>query len=148
MNVRTVEHKKIITTDDTGAINGFLLPLFNIKEKFFKKGKEPQQVYLTTILPFKNKGPHLHHIRTGFFTCILGDVKIILKTSDGYREFKSGENNNYLSVEVPVGVPALVENIGSKEAFILNMPNPAWEPNMKDEFTADYSDYFSSRNKK
>ena len=62
--------------------NGFLVPIYNFKDGFFNKGKEPQQVYLTVISPGKIKGPHLHHIRTGCFTCIKGDARFILKTEE------------------------------------------------------------------
>jgi len=142
MKIRTLEHKKNITKDSSGEINGFLIPLYNINDNFFEMGKEPKQVYLTTILPGKYKGPHLHHIRTGFFTCICGNIKIILKTNEGYMEFFSGEEYNFRSIEIPTGIPVLIQNIGENEALILNMPNPAWAQDMNDEFTADFSDYF------
>ena len=143
MEIRTLEHKKHITYDENKITNGFLISLYNINDKFFSPGKEPQQVYLTTILPQSVKGPHLHYIRTGYFTCILGNVKIVLKTESGYKEFYSGTDYNYLSVEVPAGIPAVIQNIGSIEAILINMPNPAWTPNMNDEYSADFSDYFN-----
>ena len=74
-----------------GDENGFLVPIYNFKDGFFNKGKEPQQVYLTVISPGKIKGPHLHHIRTGCFTCIKGDARFILKTEEGYNEIYSGD---------------------------------------------------------
>lgn len=141
MNIRTQKHPKFITRHKTGEPNGYLVPLYNVNDGFFGKGAEPQQVYLTVISPGEKKGPHLHFIRTGFFTCIRGDVKIVLKTPEGYKEFYSGENHDHLSVEVPTGVPALVLNAGEGEAFVLNMPNPAWTPSMNDEHDADFSDY-------
>ena len=83
----------------------------------------------------------MHYIRTGFFTCIKGDAKFVLKTDNGFEEFYSGENYDYLSIEVPTGTPAALQNIGSGDAFVLNMPNPAWTPDMDDEYTADFSEY-------
>ena len=141
MDIRTLEHKKFETRDEAGEVNGFLVPIYNIHDGFFSEGKHPQQVYMTTILPGKLKGPHLHFIRTGFFTCIKGNVKVVLKLEDGYKEFFSGENNEYRSIEVPTGVPAVVQCVGDEEAFLLNMPSPAWTPDMKDEHSADFSDY-------
>jgi len=88
-----------------------------------------------------SKGPHLHHLRTGYFTCIKGNVKIVVKDKGVYTEYFSGENNSYLSVVIPKGIPALVKNIGNEDAFILNMPSPAWTPTMNDEHQADFSDY-------
>ena len=70
MIIRTQSHKKFETKGDDEKANGFLIPIYNVHDGFFTEGKEPQQVYMTTILPGTVKGPHLHFIRTGFFTCI------------------------------------------------------------------------------
>jgi dTDP-4-dehydrorhamnose 3,5-epimerase len=141
MQIRTQTHKKFETKGEAGDVNGFLVPIYNIHDGFFATGREPQQVYMTTILPGSVKGPHLHFIRTGFFTCIKGNVRVVLKTDEGYQQFFSGEDHNYLSIEVPTGVPAAVQCIGEAEAYLLNMPNPAWTPDMNDEHTADFSGF-------
>lgn len=141
MEIRTLAHKKFTTKDEHGDVNGFLVPLYNIHDGFFAEGREPQQVYLTTILPGKIKGPHLHFIRTGFFTCIKGNVRVVLKTEKGFEVFFSGEDYEYTSIEVPTGVPAAVHALGDEEAYLLNMPNPAWTPDMNDEHSADFSDF-------
>jgi len=141
MEIRTISHKKFITKNENGDANGFLVPLYNIHEKFFASGKDPQQVYLTSILPGRVKGPHLHFIRTGFFTCIKGNVRIVLKVGNEYKIFFSGEDHNYLSIEVPTGVPAAIQCLGNEEAHMLNMPNPAWTPEMNDEHHADFKDF-------
>ena len=141
MEIRTITHKKYTTKTEEGDVNGFLVPLYNIHDKFFSPGKEPQQVYMTTIQPGKVKGPHLHFIRTGFFTCIKGNVRVVLKVDDKYHEFYSGEDHEYRSIEVPTGIPAAVQCLGEEEAFMLNMPNPAWTPDMNDEHSADFSDF-------
>lgn len=141
LKLRYKKNKKFITYDSDKSENGYLVPIYNINDGFFEKGKEPQQVYLTVIKQKKIKGPHLHYIRTGFFTCIKGDAKFILKTDKGFEEFYSGESYDYLSIEVPTGVPAALQNIGKGDALVLNMPNPAWTPDMDDEYTADFSDF-------
>lgn len=141
MTIRVQKHPKIVTRREDGADNGYLIPIYNINDGFFQKEAEPKQVYLTVIYPGEKKGPHLHYIRTGFFTCIKGNIKIILKLPDGYKEYFSGENHDYLSVEVPTGVPAMLVNDGEKDAFVLNMPSPAWTQTMNDEHGADFSDY-------
>lgn len=141
MNIRTHAHKKFVTKSENGETNGFLVPIYNIHDGFFADGKEPQQVYLTTILPGTIKGPHLHFVRTGFFTCIKGNVRVVLKTDEGYQEFFSGEDHEFMSVEVPTGVPAAVQCVGDEEAYLLNMPNPAWTPDMNDEHSADFGGF-------
>ena len=141
MNIRTQKHPRIETGNKDGTPNGYLVPIYNLRDGFFPGGSEPQQVYLTVIGARQHKGPHLHLIRTGFFTCIRGNIKIVLKLTDGYRELHSGESHDYLSVEVPAGIPALLINSGDVDAFVLNMPAPAWTPDMNDEHTADFGDY-------
>lgn len=145
MQIRTQTHGKFETRGEEGEKNGFLVPIYNINDGFFASGREPQQVYMTTILPGTIKGPHLHFIRTGFFTCIKGNVRVVLKTDDGYQQFFSGEDHEFLSIEVPIGVPAAVQCIGDEEAYLLNMPNPAWTPDMNDEHSADFSDFDFSK---
>ena len=141
MEIRTITHKKFTTKTEHGEVNGFLVPLYNIHEKFFTAGKEPQQVYLTTVLPGMTKGPHLHFIRTGYFTCIKGNVRVVLKTGNEYQVIYSGEDHHFTSIEVPTGVPAAVQCMGDQEAYMLNMPNPAWTAEMNDEHAADFSDF-------
>jgi dTDP-4-dehydrorhamnose 3,5-epimerase-like enzyme len=139
--MKTKNNYKIITKDIQGNENGFLLPIYNIHDNFFELGKEPQQVYLTVITPGHVKGPHLHFIRTGCFTCIKGNARFILKTENGYEVILSGEANNYRTVIVPTGIPAALQSLGDEEAYVLNMPNPAWTANMQDEHNADFSDF-------
>jgi oxalate decarboxylase/phosphoglucose isomerase-like protein (cupin superfamily) len=141
MQIKTKKSPKILTKNSDGTINGYLVPLYNINDNFFEKGKEPHQVYMTVIDAGKIKGPHLHYIRTGCFTCIKGNARFILKTEKGYEIFYSGEDYEYQSVIVPTGTPAALQNIGQEEAFVLNMPNPAWTPTMSDEYSADFSDF-------
>jgi len=148
MKIRTQTHPKIITYDDNGKRNGYLVPIYNINDHFFEPGHEPQQVYITAIAPGCSKGPHLHHIRFGFFTCIKGNVRVITKLGNKYAEHDLGEEHQYLSIEIPTGVAALIQNLGNEEAIILNMPNPAWTPDMNDEYTADFSDFLSMKMEK
>ena len=139
--IKTLEHKKFVTKGHDGVANGYLVPIYNIHDGFFPEGKEPQQLYLTTVLPSMVKGPHLHYIRMGCFTCIKGNIRVVLKMTEGYQVFFSGEDYNYLSIIIPTGTPAALQCIGNTEAMVLNMPNPAWTPDMNDEFSADFSDF-------
>jgi hypothetical protein len=141
MVIKSKLNKKFETRNNDNKPNGFLVPLYNIHEDFYPNENTPQQVYLTVISANQIKGPHLHFIRTGCFTCIKGNARFILKTNEGYKIFKSGEDNNYLTVMVPKGIPAALQNIGNSDAYVLNMPFPAWTPTMNDEHTADFSDF-------
>ena len=139
--MKVKKNSKFVTTDKNGEVNGFLVPIYNIKDGFFDYGKEPQQVYMTVIARNKIKGPHLHYVRTGCFTCIKGNARFVIKTNDGFSQIYSGEDYDYQSVIVPTGVPAALQNIGEDEAIVLNMPSPAWTPDMNDEYSADFSDF-------
>lgn len=141
MDVHMKSNPKFVTKDGEGKPNGFLVPIYNIHDGFFPPGEEPKQVYLTVIGPHQVKGPHLHYIRTGCFTCIKGNARFVLKTEAGYEEVYSGEDHDYRTVIVPTGVPAALQNLGDDEAYVLNMPSPAWTPTMNDEHTADFSDF-------
>lgn len=141
IKIKTKINPKINTKDYQNKDNGYLVPIYNINDNFFEKGKEPQQVYLTVIMPGKIKGPHLHYIRTGFFTCIKGNARFVLKTNNGYKKIYSGENYDYKSVIVPKGVAAALQNLGDEDAYILNMPSPAWTPDMNDENIAQFDDF-------
>lgn len=133
--------QKIETKNSEGDINGYLVPIYNKNDTFYPDGMIPEQVYLTVINPKQIKGPHLHFIRTGCFTCIKGNARFVLKTINGYEIVYSGEDYHYSSVVVPTGTPAALQNIGEGDAYILNMPSPAWTPSMNDEHTADFSDF-------
>ncbi len=143
--MRTKTNKKIDTKDNKGNINGYLVPIYNINDKFHEEGKEPQQVYLTVVHEGASKGPHLHYIRTGCFTCIKGNIKVITKEKGTYCEYFSGEDYNYMSIIIEAGISAIIQNIGIGEAFILNMPSPAWTSSQNDEHTDDFSDYFTKQ---
>jgi dTDP-4-dehydrorhamnose 3,5-epimerase len=145
MDIQSKPNPKFVTKDREQKPNGYLVPIYNIHDGFFPSGEEPQQVYLTVIAPREIKGPHLHLIRTGCFTCIKGNARFVLKTPTGYQVFYSGEDHDYRSVIVPKGVAAALQNLSEEDAYILNMPNPAWTPTMNDEHTDDFSDFdFSS----
>ena len=141
MVIQSKTNPKFVTKDENNNPNGFLVPLYNVHDDFFPPGKEPQQVYLTVIAPRQIKGPHLHYIRTGCFTCIKGNARFVLKLPEGYQVFYSGDDHKYLTIIVPSGVPAALQNLGDEDAYVLNMPNPAWTPDMNDEHSADFSDF-------
>ena len=42
---------------------------------------------------------------------------------------------------MPTGIAAALQNLGSDDAYILNMPNPAWTPDMNDEHHTTFDDF-------
>ena len=141
ISLKLKKNKKYVTYDSNKQPNGYLVPIYNINEEFFDKGKEPEQFYLTVIEPGKIKGPHLHYIRTGCFTCIKGNACFVVKKDNKYEVIYSGEDYEYTTVIIPAGTSAALQCIGDEQAFVVNMPNPAWTPDMDDEYTDDFSDF-------
>jgi dTDP-4-dehydrorhamnose 3,5-epimerase-like enzyme len=126
----------IITNDREGYYNGWLLPLWHVDD-----GEQIDQVYLTVVEPGMSKGPHLHHRRRGRFTCVKGNVLIVLREQGGYRELWSGEDHHFAVVRVPPGIPAAIYNGGLDHAYVLNMPSPPWRPDEDDENSVSDWDY-------
>jgi dTDP-4-dehydrorhamnose 3,5-epimerase len=141
MNIIARENPFFVTKNIEGKENGFLVPLYNVHDSILPDGARPEQVYLTVVSPGEIKGPHLHFIRTGYFTCIKGNVRFILKCKGHYHTFLSGESYSYRSVIVPKGVSAAIQNIGIDSAYVLNMPYPAWTPDMNDEHKDNFDDF-------
>lgn len=117
---------RIETKDAQGKPNGFLLPLWHVDQ-----GRKIDQVYLTTILPGCQKGPHLHMKRSGLFTCIRGRVTVVRRAPCGHYhrcELKQGD-----SIGVDPGIATALYNTGSEEAWLLNMPSPPWRADDTDD---------------
>jgi hypothetical protein len=77
MDIKQKSNPKIVTRGGADEPTGFLVPIYNIHDSFFSSGHEPKQVYLTVIAPRQIKGPHLHFVRTGCFTCIKGNRNLL-----------------------------------------------------------------------
>ena len=141
MSILKITHPKIETKGEDGKPNGYLVPIFNVEDNIISKGQHPQQVYLTVVSPKSIKGPHLHKKRWGLFTCIKGNIKIIIRNKTIYEEYYSGENHKFQTIQVPSGIPALLQNTGNEEAFVLNMPSPAWKQDDQDDHPVSFEDY-------
>jgi dTDP-4-dehydrorhamnose 3,5-epimerase len=133
--------QKRMTSDKQGRPNGWLLPIFNVHDGVVEEAQHPKQVYLTTVAPGSVKGPHLHMKRWGLFTCIRGDVVIVVRTANGYEEYESGEAHEFATVQVPAGTPAALFNPHGVEAWVLNMPAPSWHPDDQDDHPVTFDDY-------
>lgn len=134
-------HPKIITKNKEGRSNGWLVPVFNVHDGLIDEAQHPRQVYLTVIAPGEVKGPHLHLNRWGLFTCIQGNAKIVVRTENGYEEYLTGEDYEFATIQVPAGMPAALQNISDEEAYMLNMPSPAWHVDDQDEHPVSFDDY-------
>jgi len=139
--IRTKKNPKIVTKNQAGKENGFLIPIINVHEKFVDDAQWPKQIYCTIVAPDEVKGPHLHKKRWGLFTCIKGNVKIVVKRDGQYEEYFSGEDHDFATIQVPAGTPNALVNIGDNDAYILNMPSPAWHVDDQDDWDVEFLDY-------
>ena len=84
--IRIKKNQKFQTNDKSGRINGNLITIYNDNDKFYLSSDAPKQVYVTTIKVNASKGPHLHYKRQGHFTCIKGNIKIVVKINSKYED--------------------------------------------------------------
>lgn len=118
------EAKKVATFNAKGDENGFLIELFKEGEK--------TTVYLSATLPGAFKGYHLHRVRAARYICLKGKIKIIL--------YKNREREEYIldaakpsRLSIPPNIATGLENIGDQEAWLVNVPHPPYDPDLKDE---------------
>jgi len=122
--VKLEKAKQVRTVDLEGKGNGFLTELF-------KEGGKTV-VYLSALKVGAFKGFHLHRVRKARYMCVKGKLKIIL-----YKDRKSEEyvldSAEPSRLFIPDNVATGLLNIGDEEAWLINYPDPAYDPNMKDE---------------
>ena len=57
----------------------------------------------------------------------------MFRIENGYEENFTGEDYNFATIQVPAGVLASLQNTGNEEAYMRNMPSPAWHIDDQDE---------------
>lgn len=123
--------KKVITHAANGNENGWLLELF--KDNITGQKTE---VYLATTKPGTFKGFHLHRVRRARYVCLKGKVKIItysFQSGKWVREENILDSTVPERLHIPKNVATGLETIGQEEAWIVNYPDPAYDPALKDE---------------
>jgi dTDP-4-dehydrorhamnose 3,5-epimerase-like enzyme len=134
MNPETISAEplpeRIVTKTKNEILNGWLQPVWNSRDSYMTFA----QIYVTAIAPGCAKGPHLHKIRAGRFTCITGNAHVIARLSPGVYAKVSLMGQ---IVRIPPGVPAQLVNDGDGEAVIINMPNVAYDPANPDEWPVE-----------
>ncbi|MDZ4820241.1 MAG: WxcM-like domain-containing protein [Planctomycetota bacterium] len=146
MRTHVIDTQKSISRNHIGEVNGYVISLYKDWEKLFEA--EPKQVYLNVCFPGQSKGPHLHMRRWDFFATIRGSMRFVVKYGPkDYEEIEvsAADGIGVKVVVVPPAIPCLMTNIGLDEAWVINMPNPAWHPDNADNNPVDYSDYLPGR---
>jgi len=124
--------KKVTTYAHDGDENGFLIELF--------KDGDKTEVYLTAATPGAFKGYHLHRVRAARYMCVKGKMRITLysQSRDGgvmkwVREEHILDGGEPKRLFIPKDVATGLENIGDQEAWLINYPDPPYDPTLKDE---------------
>ena len=122
--------KKVATYTADRAENGFLIELFKDKET-----GEKTEVYLTAAAPGAFKGYHLHRVRAARYVAIKGKMKITLYApgDPGSKEEHILDAANPSRLFIPKDIATGLENIGDEEAWLVNYPDPAYDPSLTDE---------------
>ncbi len=120
--VKKESAKKVPTYDLEGKENGFLMELF--------KDGDKTVAYLTCATPGAFKGYHLHKVRAARYVCIKGAMKITLYIK-GKREEHILHQGDRLFI--PHNVPTGLENIGFEDAWLINYPDPPYDPTLVGE---------------
>lgn len=122
----------IPTKDLQGQPNGWLMTLWNATER---PDLRPEQVYLTVVAPGATKGPHLHRKREQRYYCIRGEARVIWRERDG--SYQQAAMTPGARLVIPAGTPSQLVNAGAEEAWLLNMPAPAWTADDPDEWAVE-----------
>ena len=122
--VKLEKAKKVLTLGPNKQENGSLTELFRDGEKTV--------VYLSALKVGAFKGYHLHRIRAARYMCVKGKVKMILY-KDKKREEHILEAENPMRLHIPNNIATGLQNIGEEEAWLINYPDPPYDPSLKDE---------------
>jgi dTDP-4-dehydrorhamnose 3,5-epimerase-like enzyme len=136
--VREEQAKYVITKDHHGNENGFLIEMFK------DEAGEKTEVYLSAAKPGAFKGYHLHRVRAARYVCLKGRMRIILyqqqRGEDGKTRWVREEHildatdiSQPKRLFIPKEVATGLENIGDEEGWLVNYPDPPYDPALKDE---------------
>jgi dTDP-4-dehydrorhamnose 3,5-epimerase-like enzyme len=119
--------KRVTTYDHAGVENGWLLELF--------KDGEKTVAYLTAAAPGAFKGYHLHRVRAARYVCVRGRMKIILYSGGPQwrREEHVLDASQPRRLFIPTNVATGLENISEEEGWLINYPDPPYDPSLRDE---------------
>ncbi len=101
----------------------------------------PKMVYVNSVNPGEIKGPHIHKKRTTYFSCIHGNVILIIQDNDGkFHEIKADSEKPVL-ITVSNGTAAAIVNPTTKIAKVLVLADIAWRPNDDEMKNTSFDDY-------
>jgi dTDP-4-dehydrorhamnose 3,5-epimerase-like enzyme len=116
--------KRVTTYGHDGAENGWLMELY--------KDGRLTTAYLTVTAPGAFKGYHLHRVRAARYVCVRGRMTIITY-ADGKRVEHTLDASVPQRLFIPPNVATGLQNAGDEEAWLINSPDPPYDPDLMDE---------------
>ena len=130
-------HKTKDITDS--HINGELTVIWRDWDNLIKN--HPKMVYVSSVNPGEIKGPHIHKNRTTSFSCIHGNVVLVIRDNDGkFHEIKTDLDKPVL-ITVPNGIAVAIVNPTTEIAKVLVLADIAWRPNDNEMKDVSFDDY-------
>lgn len=129
--VFTESAKKVQTFDHLKRENGWLLEIFKDKDTQTKT-----EVYMSVAIPGAFKGYHLHRVRAARYVCLKGRMKIITYEQENGKWVRTENILDAMTPQrlfIPKDIATGLENIGTEEGWLVNYPDPAYDPGLKDE---------------
>lgn len=123
MNIYKSNGKKVVTKDLNGNENGYLVELEKDGRKIVS--------YLTVLYPGSSKGFYAYKILRSTYICIRGQAKVILYTKNTKQEHVLS-SDYYDKLHVPINTPVAFKNESVDEVWLINFPDPAYDPFVKD----------------
>ena len=135
-----IELEKHVTKDTHDShTNGELTVIWRDWDNLIKN--HPKMVYVNSVNPGEIKGPHIHKNRTTYFSCIHGNVILVIQDQKGkFHEIKIDSEKPVL-ITVPNGIAAAIVNPSTKIAKVLVLADIAWKPNDNEMINVDFSAY-------
>ena len=120
-------------------INGELTVIWRDWDNLIKN--HPKMVYVNSVNPGEIKGPHIHKNRTTSFSCIHGNVVLIIQDNDGkFHEIKADSEKPVL-ITVSNGIASAIVNPTAKIAKVLVLADIAWKPNDNEMIDVSFDNY-------
>ena len=128
------------TKDNTDYhVNGELTVIWRDWDNLIKN--HPKMVYVNSVNSGEIKGPHIHKNRTTSFSCIHGNVVLIIQDNDGkFHEIKADSEKPVL-ITVSNGIASAIVNPTAKIAKVLVLADIAWKPNDNEMIDVSFDNY-------
>ena len=122
-----------------GHVNGSLTVVWRDWDEIIKN--HPKMIYVSSVNPGEIKGPHIHHKRTSYFTCIQGSVAFVIRDNAGnYHEVISNADEPIL-LSIPNEIASAHINLSDKISSVLTLADIAWRPNDNEMSNVGFDDY-------